>query len=108
MKYKDYTAHIEYDDAIEAFHGRILGIEDVISFEGKSVAELKRAFKVAVDDYLAWCAEEGRDPDKPRSGRLLLRLGPELHREVMMKAQARGQSANQFVIDTLETATKGK
>lgn len=106
MKYKGYSAHVQYDGSIEAFHGRIAGIEDIITFEGRSVAELKRAFKLAVDDYLAWCAEEGREPDKAAPGRLLLRLGPELHRQVVSRAQARGTSTNEYIRQTLEAATR--
>jgi predicted HicB family RNase H-like nuclease len=108
MKYKNYVAHVEYDDSIEAFHGRILGIEDVISFEGESVAKLKRAFENAVDDYLAWCAEENRVPQKTHSGRLLVRLGPELHRKVIILAEEGSKSANQFIVEVLESATREK
>jgi predicted HicB family RNase H-like nuclease len=104
--YKGYTARIDYDDSINAFHGRVLGIRDVITFEGTSVAEIEAGFREAVDDYLAWCVEEGRTPEKPCSGRFNLRVDPELHRRAILTAQRRGESLNSFVIHCLDRATR--
>ena len=97
MNYKDYTARIEFDEASETFHGRIEGIRDIITFEGGSVAELKKAFHDSVDDYLEWATEEGFTPERPYSGRLMLRLPPDLHRRAAALAQKRGESLNTLV-----------
>ena len=87
MNYKDYTARIEFDETSETFHGRIEGIRDIVTFEGGSVAELKKAFHDSVDDYLEWATEEGFTPERPYSGRLMLRLPPDLHRRAAALAQ---------------------
>ncbi len=97
MNYKDYTARIEFDEASETFHGRIEGIKDIITFEGGSVAELKKAFHDSVDDYLEWAAGEGFTPERPYSGRLMLRLPPDLHRRAAALAQKRGESLNALI-----------
>lgn len=97
MNYKDYTARIEFDEASETFHGRIEGIRDIITFEGGSVEELKKAFHDSVDDYLQWATEEGFTPERPYSGRLMLRLPPDLHRRAAVLAQKRGESLNTLV-----------
>ena len=65
MTYNGYQAAIEYDDEAELFHGEVAGLRDVITFQGKSVAELKKAFRESIEDYLAFCRERGEDPEKP-------------------------------------------
>jgi predicted HicB family RNase H-like nuclease len=65
MKYKGYTGHVEYDDEAKIFHGEVLGIKDVVTFQGTTVDEIEQAFKDSVDDYLAFCMERGEEPDKP-------------------------------------------
>ena len=97
MNYRDYTARIEFDEASETFHGRIEGIRDIITFEGSSVGELKKAFHDSVDDYLEWAAADGFVPERPYSGRLMLRLPPDLHRRAAALAQKRGESLNNLV-----------
>lgn len=77
MTYLGYTAKIELDDRDNIFVGRILGIRSIISFHGRSVADLRREFKVAINDYLEDCRENGLSPEKPASGKLLLITKPE-------------------------------
>ncbi len=57
MKFKGYIGQVEYDDEAKIFHGEVVGLSDIITFQGKSVDELEEAFKGSVDDYLAWCKE---------------------------------------------------
>lgn len=104
MTYQGYTARIEYDERDDIFVGRILGIRAIISFHGQTVDELRRKFQHAVDDYLAECSEKGVDPAKPASGKLLLRVSPEIHGRAMVVAQASGKSLNQWVAEVLERA----
>ncbi len=68
MKYKGYFAEISYDDKAKLFHGEVLGLKDVITFQGKSVNELKKAFQDSVEDYLLWCEERGERPEKHTNG----------------------------------------
>ena len=72
MKYKGYLARAEFDDEADIFHGQVINIRDVVTFQGKSVAELRQAFEDSVQDYFAFCAERGEEPERPFSGRLIL------------------------------------
>ena len=74
MKYKGYTGHVEYDDEAKIFHGEVLGIKDVVTFQGTTVDEIEQAFKDSIDDYLAFCAQRGEEPDRPFSGKFNLRI----------------------------------
>jgi predicted HicB family RNase H-like nuclease len=104
MTYKGYTARVEYDERDNIFVGRILGIRGIISFHGETVAELKAEFAHAVKDYLADCKREGVHPEKPASGKLLLRVPPEIHGRAIVAAQAAGKSLNQWATEVLQHA----
>jgi predicted HicB family RNase H-like nuclease len=104
MKYQGYAARIEYSDDDGLFIGHIAGIRDVIGFHGESVSELRVAFEEAVDDYLATCEKLDREPQRPFSGKLSLRLDPQLHAQVAIKAELSNQSINQWVVDRLGEA----
>ncbi|MDR2177054.1 MAG: type II toxin-antitoxin system HicB family antitoxin [Treponema sp.] len=97
MEYKGYLGTVEYDAESKLFHGDIINTRDVITFQGTTAAEIEKAFKDSVDDYLAWCKEEGVEPEKPYSGKFNLRLSPELHKEVAIKARKLKISINSFV-----------
>ena len=66
MNYKGYTAHVEVDDTDGVLHGWVEGIDDVVTFEANNLADLEREFRISVDDYLAFCAEDGVEPERPR------------------------------------------
>ena len=97
-----YAARIDYDAANRIFVGRVLGMSEQLVFHGASVDELHADFEFAVDHYLSECAKEGRSPEKPASGKLLLRLPPELHAAASVVAESAGKSLNQWVVDALE------
>jgi predicted HicB family RNase H-like nuclease len=105
MSYKGYAARIEYSDEDDCFIGHIAGINDVVGFHGDSVSELHVAFEEAVNDYLDTCKKAGRSPQKPYSGRILLRVPPELHAKIAMLAEAHGQSLNSWVTGLLGQAS---
>jgi predicted HicB family RNase H-like nuclease len=105
MNYKGYAARIEYSDEDGCFIGHIAGIKDVIGFHAESVNELRVAFEEAVDDYLATCEKVGRAPQKPYSGKLMLRVPPEVHARAAMMAEAHGMSINQWAADVLSKAS---
>jgi len=104
MTHKGYTARIDYDDRDAIFVGRVLGINAIIGFHAESVGELRGAFEQAVDDYLASCAKLGKTPQRAASGRLMLRIAPEIHQAALIAAQAHGKSLNQWAASVLEAA----
>jgi predicted HicB family RNase H-like nuclease len=104
MSYRGYSARIEYSDEDGCLIGRIAGIQDIISFHGDSVEDIRRAFHESVDFYLDTCAKKKREPQKPFSGKLMLRLPPELHARLAIRAQATGKSLNSLVTETLSQA----
>lgn len=103
---KRYTAKLEYDDRDSIFVGRVLGLRSILSFEGNSVELLKTAFEDAINDYLKECQDNGQNPEKPASGKLLLRLAPELHGQAMVAAKAADKSLNQWVAEVLHQAVR--
>ena len=104
MEYKGYRAMVKFDHEAEVFHGEVIGTRDVIVFEGTSVEQLRREFALSIDDYLAVCAERGRTPDKPFSGRIALRVAPSVHRAATAAAKAEGKSLNTWISETVERA----
>ena len=104
LNYKGYSGHIAFDGEEGLFHGEVLDTRDVITFQGRSVEEIEQAFRASVDDYLDFCSERGEAPEKPFSGRLMLRLPKRLHRDDFLSAKRAGKSLNQFVVDRLKQA----
>lgn len=104
MQYKDYVAKIDFDEDANLFHGEVINIKDVITFQGQSVKELKKAMEDSVKDYLAFCKERGESPDKPFSGKFMTRINPELHRQIYLAAKSEGKSLNAWIADQLQHA----
>jgi len=104
MKYKGYYGSVQYDDEAKIFHGDIINTRSVITFQGTTVDEIEQAFRDSVDDYLDWCKERGKEPEKPFSGKFVLRISPELHRQLNIKAKQNNASLNSFIVHTLEKA----
>ena len=74
MSHSGYKAIIEFDESAGIFHGTVINTNDVIDFQGTNVEDLQREFRKQIDNYLAFCKERGKSPDKPFSGKLHLRL----------------------------------
>lgn len=102
LTYKDYIGSVNFSEKDNVFFGKVEGINALVNFEGESVSELRKAFQEAVDDYLAYCEEEGIQPHKSYSGLLNVRLTPEIHSRVAMLAQRAGISINAFIKQALE------
>ena len=102
IEYKGYIGDVTFDSDAHLFHGEIINTRDVITFQGKTVEELEKAFQESIDDYLKWCEEDGVEPEKPYSGRFNLRLSPELHKEVAITAKRLKLSINKFVEKAVE------
>lgn len=106
MKYRGYAARIEFDADDACFVGHIAGIQDVVGFHGESMDELNAAFTDAVEDYLETCRRINKQPQKPYSGNLMLRLPPEVHAAVATMAQLSGKSINQWAAEKLRKAAE--
>ncbi len=108
MEYKGYIGKVEIDDEAGILYGEVINIRDVITFEGTSVDELQKAFHESVDDYLAFCAERGESPEKPFSGKFVVRLPAELHRKAYIQAKLSDKSLNSWVTEVLQTALQDR
>ena len=102
MEYKGYFGDVTYDPEADIFHGNVLGLKDVITFQGTSVKELEQAFKDSIDDYLVWCKERGEKPEKTFSGELRLKMPIELHAQLAHMAATQGISLNTHIIEQLQ------
>ncbi len=107
LTYKGYQAKVELDYDTGALYGRVINTRDVIYFEAPSFEQLKKEFEFSIDDYLAMCAEKGERPDKPYSGKVGLRITPELHRSATVAARSEGKSLNAWLSDTIERSVGG-
>ncbi|TDI35327.1 MAG: type II toxin-antitoxin system HicB family antitoxin [Acidobacteria bacterium] len=105
LEHKGYRGHVEFDAEAGIFHGEIVDTRDMITFQGKSVNEIKKAFRNSIEDYLEFCAERGEEPDKPFSGRLMVRLSSELHRRLYIEAREQGKSLNQLISEKIDRAS---
>ena len=102
MEYKGYIGKVEIDEEAGILYGEVINIRDVITFEGKSVDEVQKAFRESVDDYLDFCAQRGESPEKPFSGKFVVRLPAELHRKAYIQAKLADKSLNGWVTEVLE------
>jgi predicted HicB family RNase H-like nuclease len=106
MSYRGYTGSVEFSANDRIFHGRLDGIRDIITFEGTTVDELETSFREAVDEYLEWCEEDGVEPQRPYSGRFVLRLSPQMHGDISIASRVAGESMNSWVVGAIEVSLK--
>lgn len=106
LKYKGYIARIDADEQDGYFHGRVINITDVVNFEGRSIAELKREFAKSMEVYFDFCREQGDEPDKPFSGSFMLRIDPSIHQAIAQAAEREGLSINKWAATALERAAQ--
>ena len=103
MTYKGYAAKIEFDETSKLLHGEVIGIRDVVTFQADSAADIENEFHTSVDDYLAFCRKRGESPEKPASGKFVVRVPPELHRRLSILAELEHTSLNSLVENALST-----
>jgi len=103
LTYKDFVGSVHFSSDDSVFFGKIEGIDDLVTFEGDSVEELKRVFKEAVEDYIQLCEKSGRSAHKSYKGSFNVRISPELHRKLVLLSQKRGVSLNQLIQKAIET-----
>ncbi|MCB0159287.1 MAG: type II toxin-antitoxin system HicB family antitoxin [Caldilineaceae bacterium] len=101
MEYKGYIGSVQFDDDADIFHGEVINIRDVVTFQGTSVQEIRKAFQESVDDYLEFCAQRGEEPERPFSGKFTIRVSPELHRKVYVQAKLHDMSLNGWISEIL-------
>lgn len=101
MEYKGFMAAIEYDEELDGFMGTVLNVSSPITFYGQNPEELHREFTNSVETWLDVCRERGIEPEKPYSGRMTIRLAPELHKSLALTAARSGKSLNTWVVDSL-------
>ncbi len=101
MVYKGYTASIRFDEEGKLLSGEVIGIADTVTFVGASVEEFIQAFHDSVDDYLEFCAQEGKEPDRPFNGKVLVRCESDLHKAMVHAAEAKGLTLNQWIIEAV-------
>jgi predicted HicB family RNase H-like nuclease len=101
MKYKNYIGIAQFDEEAEVFFGRVINTRDTITFQSSDAARLVDEFKASVDDYLNFCRKKGYKPERPYSGRLSLRLPPELHEQLAAAAASKGMSLNEYILSQL-------
>lgn len=97
MEYKGYVGKLDIDPEADLLHGEVLGLRDVITFQGRTPADAEKAFRESVDDYLAFCKSRGEQPEKPYSGKFMVRIDPVTHRLVSLQAAAAGVSLNAWI-----------
>ena len=101
LTYKGYQGSFEYDPDADLFHGDVLHINDVVTFQGRSIDELKEALAESIEVYLEYCEKKGRAPEKPFSGNFNVRLSPEVHQRIARQAARDGMSLNKWVASAL-------
>lgn len=106
MEYKGFLGSVTFDDEADLFHGEVANLRDVITFQGKSVKELRKAFRDSIEDYLAFCKERGESPEKPFSGKFMIRMDPEIHRQIFLAAKFSGKSINHWAREVLSQAAQ--
>ena len=106
LTYKGYQGRFDYDAEADIFHGEVLHLTDVVTFQGRSIDELKQALADSVEDYLEFCASKDRTPEKPYSGRFNVRITPEMHQRIAAEAARDGISLNTWVARALSSAVE--
>lgn len=97
LEYNGYYGSIHYSSKDEVFHGKIVGINDLVSYEGESAADLKTAFQEAIEDYLETCKELNKEPDKLYKGSFNIRIPSDLHRKAAIVAAIKNVTLNELV-----------
>lgn len=102
LEYKGYHAAIDFSADDSLFVGKVIGVTDSLNFHGTSVTELEEMFHQSVDNYLDFCKEIGKVPDKEYKGSFNVRISPSLHKDIAIKAIDEGLTLNQYVERALQ------
>jgi predicted HicB family RNase H-like nuclease len=105
LEYTDFIGEVDFDQGANTFFGKVVNANVLISFRGQTVAKLKKSFQDVVDTYLEDCRQEGAEPQKPYSGKITLRVEPEVHKKAVIKAAACKKSMNEYLRRLIERDT---
>jgi len=108
MEYKGYIGKVEIDEEVGILYGEVINVRDVITFEGTTVEEVQQAFRESVDDYIEFCAQRGESPEKPFSGKFVVRLPAELHRKAYIQAKLKDKSLNSWITEVLQSVLRNQ
>lgn len=108
LQYKGYLGAVDCDLEENCLYGKILHINDLVTYEAETPAGIKTAFEESVDDYLATCAEVGKDPDKSFKGTFNVRMAPELHKAAAVEAALQETTLNDFVSQAVAEKLAGR
>ncbi|HLC14598.1 MAG TPA: type II toxin-antitoxin system HicB family antitoxin [Thermodesulfovibrionia bacterium] len=108
IEYKGYIGVVEFDPEIDEFHGTVINTNDVITFYGSSVAELRIQMQKSVDTYIEFCLQQGKEPENTFSGKLMIQTNPELHRRVALEAARLHVTMDTYIQEILEKAVAGE
>ena len=108
MEYKGYIGKVEIDEEVGILYGEVINVRDVITFEGTTVEEVQQAFRESVDDYLEFCEQRGESPEKPFSGKFVVRLPAELHRKAYIQAKLKDKSLNSWITEVLQSVLRNQ
>ena len=108
MEYKGFIGKVEIDEEVGILYGEVINVRDVITFEGTTVEEVQQAFRESVDDYLEFCAQRGESPEKPFSGKFVVRLPAELHRKAYIQAKLKDKSLNSWITEVLQSVLRNQ
>ena len=106
LKYKEFFGSVHFSTQDSCFFGKIEGIDDLVTFEGRSVVEIEKAFREAVEDYQRLCSAVGKPMQKSYKGSFNVRISPELHKKAVQKSLMQGVSLNQLVQTAIEDKVK--
>ena len=105
MEYKGYVGVVEYDEDERLLSGRVVGLKrDGIFFKAERADTIEEEFRKSVDFYLEQCAKRGQEPEKPYSGRILVRGTPDVHRRAVEAAARAGISLNEWIVGAIDRA----
>ena len=104
IEYKGYIGIVDFDSEIDLFHGTVININDVVTFYGASTAELREEMQKSIEVYLDFCKEQGKEPEKPFSGKIEVQMNPALHCRLAWHAQRHQLDLNTYVQEVLERA----
>ena len=106
LLHEGFLGSVHFSPQDSCFFGKIEGIDDLVTFEGRSVDEIKKAFQEAVVDYKTLCVSLGKPMQKSYKGSFNVRISPELHKKAVQKSLMQGISLNQLVQTAIEDKIK--
>ena len=102
LKYKGFIGVVEFDDEAKILHGEVINTRDVITFQAKNTDRIEKEFRKSVDEYIKFCKERNEEPEKPFSGKFIVRVGPEIHERLVTEAKLAGKSLNSLIEEKLK------